>query len=309
MEAVFLYAGQGSQKVSMGMDFYKEYPLYREFVDSLKLDFDFKKMMEEGPLEVLSDTRYTQPCMSVMAAGITMLLKKEGITPKAAMGLSLGEYGALYAADVFSAQDYIHMTAYRGSVMAEAAQGLSCCMSAILGSDAKTCEEECKAYEKEGYVTVANYNCPGQSVICGDEEAVADTEKRLLEKGAKRCVRLNVSGPFHTKFMKSAGEKLQSYLAEVNFNKPSIPVALNVTGDFYQGEDLKENLILQIQNSVRLENDLKAMLSKGYEDFIEIGPGNVVSGFLKKTAREMGKNVNIRTIETVEDFKKIIAEV
>lgn len=308
MKAVFLYAGQGSQKVGMGKDFYQEFPEYREFVDSMKFDVDFKTMMEEGPIEELSDTKNTQPCMSLFAAGITMLLKKNGIEPQAAMGLSLGEYGALYAAGVFSAEEYVKMTAYRGSVMAEAAKGLTCSMSAILGAASETVEQACKEYQGSGYVTVANYNCPGQYVICGDEEAVADTEKRLVEMGAKRCVRLNVSGPFHTKFMQPAGEKLKAYLDNITFEKPSIPVALNVTGDFYQGEDLKENLIKQIQTSVRLENDIRNILDKGYDNFVEIGPGNVVSGFLKKTAREMGKTVTVQTIETVEDFRKLMGE-
>lgn len=307
MKAVFLYAGQGSQKVGMGADFYREFPEYRQFVDALTLDFDFKKLMEEGPMEELSDTRYTQPCMSVMAAGITDLLKKNGVEPLAAAGLSLGEYGALYAAEVFPAKEYIAMTAYRGKVMAEAAKGLSCSMSAILGTDSATVEKACADYCGEGYVTLANYNCPGQYVICGEEEAVADTEKRLLEMGAKRCIRLKVSGPFHTGFMKPAGEKLKAYLENITFAKPKIPVALNVSGDFYTEEvDLKDNLICQIQNSVRLEDDLRTFLNKGYTNFIEIGPGNAVSGFLKKTAKAMGVEVTVHSLETVEDFKKLM---
>lgn len=309
MKAVFLYAGQGSQKVGMGKDFYEEYEAYRDFCNSVELTFDHRTVMHEGPIENLSDTKYTQPCMAVFAAGVTDLLLSHGIEPEAACGLSLGEYGALYAAGVFSAQDFVKMTEFRGGAMAEAAKGLSCSMSAILGTDSKTVETACEAYSGEGFVTLANYNCAGQYVICGTEQAVADTEARLTEMGAKRCVRLNVSGPFHTHCMKPAGDKLAEYLKSVEFQAPKIPVALNVSGAFYKdGDDLKANLEHQVQSSVRLENDLQALIAAGYEKYIEIGPGNVVSGFLKKTARAMGATVEVITIETVEDFRKLIGE-
>ena len=309
MEAVFLYAGQGSQIVGMGKDFYQEYEEYREFVDSLELDFDFKKIMEEGPMQELSKTEYTQPCMAVLAAGITMLLEKHHIHPKAAMGLSLGEYGALYAAEVFDAKTYVDITAHRGKFMAEAAEGLACCMSAILGCEAKEVEEACKNYNKEGYVTVANYNCPGQYVICGSSEAVLEVENTLLNTNAKRCVRLQVSGPFHTKYMEGAGEKLKAYMERIPFQKPRIPVSSNVTGSFYQEhEDLKARLVEQVKKSVKLEENLRGMLQAGYDTFIEIGPGNAVSGFLKRTARQMGQKVTIHIVGTVEEFKKLIGE-
>ena len=133
MSTVFLYAGQGSQKVGMGKDFYDNYETYRDFVDSVKLDFDFKELMFNGPLEKLSQTEYTQGCMAVHAAGVTKLLLENGIKPDAACGLSLGEYGALYAAGVFDADTYVNITAFRGRVMMEAAKGCQCSMSAILG--------------------------------------------------------------------------------------------------------------------------------------------------------------------------------
>ncbi len=293
----------------MGKDFYEEYEDYRNFCNSVNVSFDHRSVMHNGPMEDLSDTRYTQPCMSVFAAGVTNLLVSHGVEPEAVCGLSLGEYGALYAAGVFSAQDFVKMTEFRGGAMAEAAKGLSCSMSAILGTDSRTVEDACKAYAGEGFVTVANYNCAGQYVICGTEQAVADTEARLVNMGAKRCVRLNVSGPFHTHCMKPAGDKLANYLKSVEFHVPRIPVALNVSGTFYKdGDDLKANLEQQVQNSVRLEDDLQALIAAGYRRYIEIGPGNVVSGFLKKTARAMGANVEVTAVETVEDFKKRIGE-
>ena len=305
MSTVFLYAGQGSQKVGMGKDFYDNYETYRDFVDSVKLDFDFRELMFNGPLEKLSQTEYTQGCMAVHAAGVTKLLLENGIKPDAACGLSLGEYGALYAAGVFDADTYVNITAFRGRVMMEAAKGCQCSMSAILGLEPGVVKEECDACSN-GFVTVANYNCPGQYVICGDENAVTDTEERLKARGAKRSVRLNVSGPFHTKYMEPAGAALREYLEKIELNKPQIPVALNVTGSLYNGENLVDNLEKQVCNSVQLESDLRALINAGGDRFIEIGPGNAVSGFLRKTAKAMGVEVSVASIDSVEDFKKLI---
>ena len=243
--------------------------------------------------------------MAVHAAGVTKLLLENGIKPDAACGLSLGEYGALYAAGVFDAETYVNITAFRGRVMMEAAKGCQCSMSAILGLEPGVVKEECDACSN-GFVTVANYNCPGQYVICGDENAVTDTEERLKARGAKRCVRLNVSGPFHTKYMEPAGAALREYLEKIELNKPQIPVALNVTGSLYNGENLVDNLEKQVCNSVQLESDLRALINAGGDRFIEIGPGNAVSGFLRKTAKAMGVEVSVASIDSVEDFKKLI---
>jgi len=304
MKTVFLYAGQGSQKVGMGKDLYETFPAYKEIADSVQLDFDVKELMHEGPIEKLSLTEYTQPCMATFAAGVTAVLKENGIVPDAACGLSLGEYGALHVAGVISAKDYVETVAFRGKAMAEAAQGKTCSMSAVLGMDKEIVEEACK---DAGYVTLVNYNCPGQYVICGDEEAVAATEAWLKEKGAKRCIRLNVSGPFHTKYMQPAGEKLMGKLQTVEFAKPEIPVVLNVTGDFYnQTDDLKELLEKQIQNGVHFEESIMKLLEEGVTTFVEIGPGNTLTGFVKKAAKAAGKEVKTVTIDTADDLQNVL---
>lgn len=313
MKLAFLYAGQGSQKVGMGKDFYDEFDSYRNFIDSVKLDYDYKSLMHEGPLEELSKTENTQGCMAAFAAGVTMLLEENGIKPLVATGLSLGEYGALYAAGVFSAEDYVKLTAFRGRVMMEAARGIACAMSAILGLESAKVEEVCKNYinsgNASGYVTIANYNCPGQYVICGEECAVAELENLLKENGAKRCIRLNVSGPFHTKYMEPAGEKLVQYFSNMTMNKPLIPVAMNVTGEYLNENDsVSELLKLQVQSSVKFENDLITLLNDGFDTFVEIGPGNTLSGFLKKTAKPLDKEITVYSIDTAEDFKKVLAE-
>lgn len=317
VRTVFLYAGQGSQTVGMGKDFYEEFEEYREFIDSIDADDRFKHLMHEGPLEELSKTENTQGCMAMFAAGVTKLLLNRGIKPDMAGGLSLGEYGALYAAGVFDEKEYVNITAFRGKEMAKAAHGLNCSMSAILGTDGETVrksvDEYYKAEQENGdnaniaYVTVANYNCPGQYVICGDNEAVEKVEEIVKTNGAKRCVRLNVSGPFHTKYMSPAGDALNEYFSKMTFNEPKIPVVLNYTGDFYKpGDDLKELLVCQVQNSVHMEEDFRALINAGADNFIEIGPGNVLTGFLKKTAKSMGVSVNVTSISSVDDFNNFI---
>lgn len=309
MSTVFLYAGQGSQKVGMGKDFYEEYPEYRAFLDSLEVGINLKQLMHEGPLEELSKTENTQACMAAFAAGVTKLLEAKGIVPDKALGLSLGEYGALYAAGVFDAEAYVKLTAFRGRAMMDAAKGCHCSMSAILGAESSLVEDACAAYTGDGFVTLANYNCPGQYVICGDEEAVCAVEEDLKGRGVKRCVRLNVSGPFHTKYMAPAGEALRGYFEKLKLKNPQIPVLMNVTGDYHKEEDsLAELLIRQVQSSVRLEEQLRRLIAEGNDLYVEIGPGSAISGFLKKTAKVMNVDVNVVSIDTVQDFKKVTGE-
>lgn len=307
MKKVFLYAGQGSQRVGMGLDFYKEYPDYSEFVDSIDTDIDVKRLMHEGPVEELSRTENTQVCMAVFAAGVTRLLSEHGVWPEAACGLSLGEYGALYAAGVFTTKQYIDVLRFRGKAMMEASKGVESAMSAILGCDSTIISKVCER-ARSGYVAVANYNCPGQTVICGEEIAVAEVEEKLRNLGARRCVRLQVSGPFHTLYMNAAGDALESCLRDMELKKPSIPVAMNATGTFAEEKNIKELLVRQVESSVFLEQDLEALLDRGYTDFVEIGPGNTMAGFLKKTARAKGIAVNVSSIDSTEDFRKVIGK-
>ena len=309
MKTVFLYAGQGSQKAGMGKDFYEAFPVYREVIDSLELSFDLKEMMPEGELAALSRTEYTQPCMAAFAAGVTAVLREEDMMPDAACGLSLGEYGALHAAGIFSAEDYVKITEFRGREMAHAAEGKVCSMSAVLGVKSGVIEEVCAQCESMGFVKLVNYNCPGQYVICGDEPAVAAAEGLLKDKGAKRCIRLNVSGPFHTKYMEPAAKALRIFLEEIPFAEPQMNLTLNVTGDFYRpSENLKELLEAQIQNSVQFESQILRFLEAGADTFVEIGPGNTLAGFVKKTAKEVNKRVTTYTIDTAEDLKALIAK-
>ncbi|WP_022749650.1 ACP S-malonyltransferase [Lachnobacterium bovis] len=313
MKTVFMYAGQGSQFVSMGKDFYDKYETYKNFIDGIKLSKDYKKLMHEGPLEELSLTQNTQPAMAMFAIGVTKLLEENNIKPDMSVGLSLGEYGALYAAGVMTEQDYLKVIEYRGVKMAEAASKQECAMSAIIGMDVSDVEKAVEEVSKKeiGYITIANYNCPKQYVICGDLNAVEETEKLLKEMGARRVVRLNVSGPFHTKYMHEAKVALEKIFKKVTFKAPSFPVAVNFTGKIINqntsGDEIKELLTNQVQSSVRFEKDIEELIKQGADNFIEIGPGKVLSGFVKKKAKEMNVEVKITSISKTQDLEAIVA--
>lgn len=312
MKYVFLYAGQGSQKEAMGKDFYREFGCFRSLIDSLDIQVKgktIKQLMEEADLEELSDTCITQPVMAAFGAGVTEVLKEKGIYPAAACGLSLGEYGALFAAEVFGPKTYVEITAERGAYMADASARSDFKMTAVLGMNSKKIEEVCEVCKDWGYVKLVNYNCPGQYVIGGEERAVKEAERRLKQEGAKRLVELKVSGPFHTDFMKPAAEKLEKYLENIPFNEPKIPVAYNCLGGFAkQGEEIKPLLKRQIQSSVYFEQNLKVFLEAGYENFLEIGPGRALSSFVKKTAAALGKQVRVITVEKVSDLENLMAD-
>ncbi len=290
MKLAFLYAGQGSQKTGMGRDFYENRPEFAEILDTVNLDFDIKDLMFNGPEEQLSQTRYTQPCMAAFAAGVTAILAKEGIAPDYVAGLSLGEYSALHAAGVLDAKTLVELVAFRGKAMEEAAKGIECKMSAVMGMESGALQEICeKACAQTGkYVTVSNFNCTGQYVICGEEESVAAAEALAKETGAKRSMPLKVSGPFHTKFMQPAGEALEKKFKEISFGTMQVPVIFNTLADELTADTtIPELLVQQVQSSIYMEDTIKLLAAKGVDTIVEIGPGKVLSGFVKRTAPEM----------------------
>lgn len=309
MRTAFVYAGQGSQKVGMGKDLYENNKTFRKVIDSLEVDFDIKNLMFEGPMETLSQTRYTQPCMAAFAAGVTAVLQEEGITPSYAAGLSLGEYSALHAAGVFDEQTFLKLVSFRGKVMEDAAKGIECKMSAVMGLESNVlgaiCDEVTKdrTGDAKGYVTVSNYNCKGQYVICGDIEAVEAAELKAKEAGAKRCIPLKVSGPFHTKYMKPAGDALEKYFEGIEFGEMRFPVIFNTTAsELNEGENIKDLLVKQVQSSIYMEKTIELLESKGVDTIIEIGPGKALSGFVKRTAPEIKTYV----IEDMQGLTEVI---
>ena len=304
MKLAFVYAGQGSQHVGMGKDFYQEFTLFAQVFDHAPVDFDLKKLCFEGPEEQLSQTRYTQPCMAAFAVGVTDLLYQEGIRPQLAAGLSLGEYSALYAAGVFSRGTVISTVALRGRAMEEAAAGLDCSMTAVLGLDREKLQQACNGAAELGVVQICNYNCPGQLVIGGEKAAVDKAGELAKELGAKRCMPLKVSGPFHTRLMKPAGDALAAHFKTIDFQPMALPVYFNcLGGPMDAGDNIPALLERQVQSSVYWEDTIRRMEAEGVDTVVEIGPGKALSGFFKKTAP------GIRTchIDTAADFRSVVS--
>jgi [acyl-carrier-protein] S-malonyltransferase len=311
----FVYAGQGSQRVGMGQDFYDKYDCYRETIDkatevvSKVTDMDVAEVSFNGPIEQLSQTAYTQPAMVAFAIGVTKLLNEAGIEADYTCGLSLGEYSALYEAGVVDEATIMELIAKRGKYMAEASQGLNVKMAAVLGIDRETvlecCEKACEITEGERVVQAANFNCPGQIVISGHSSAVDMASAFLKEAGAKRILPLKVSGPFHTKLMKPAGDKLAQEFKSVDFKAEKTKVIFNCLGrEKNQDEEVANLLEKQVQSSVYLEDSIRYMAEAGVDTFVEIGPGKAISKFITKTV----DNAKVYSIDTVEDFENIVKE-
>lgn len=280
----FVYAGQGSQKVGMGRDLYEQYPAFHAVLDRAPVDFDLKALCFDGPEETLSQTQYTQPCMVAFAAGVTAVLYENGIVPAYTAGLSLGEYSALHAAGAFDAETAIELVAYRGKAMTEAAEGLSCGMQAVLGLDREPLQAACDAAAGLGVCQIANYNCPGQLVIAGEAAAVEKAAALAKQAGAKRCVPLNVSGPFHTSLMRPAGDALARRFENLSFSPLRFPVVHNATAKPTQEDETLAGLLeQQVQSSVYFEDSIRWLAGQGVDTIIEIGPGRTLSGFIRKT--------------------------
>ena len=304
MSLAFLYAGQGSQHPGMGADLYEAHPAFRAVLDTAGVDFDLKTTMFTDPDGVLNLTEYTQPCMVAFAAGMTALLAERGIVPDYAAGLSLGEYSALQCAGVFTAPQAISLAAFRGKAMAVAAAGRPCGMTAVLGLDREKLQEACRQAAGAGVVEIANYNCPGQLVIGGEQAAVDQAAALAKELGAKRCLPLKVSGPFHTSLLAPAGDALREKFKETAFGAMRIPVLFNCLGREMGPEDTIPALLeKQVQTSVYMEDTIRRLAELGVDTIVEIGPGKALIGFVKKTAPA----IKTYAVETCADLDALSA--
>lgn len=296
----FLYPGQGAQKCGMGRDFYENSPRARAIFDRAGeiLHLDLKELCFEEN-DRLDITEYTQAAMVTTCLAMTDVVMAKGLMPDMTAGLSLGEYCAISAAGGMSELDAIRVVRKRGILMQEAVPVGVGAMSAVLGMTGE--EIEAVIASVEG-VSVANYNCPGQIVITGYMEAVAQASEKLKEAGAKRVVPLKVSGPFHSALLEEAGRKLGEELESVQWSSLRIPYVTNVTAEpVIDIRKTKELLEKQVASSVRWEQSIRRMLAEGVDTFVEIGPGKTLTGFLKK----IDKEASVFNIEKWEDVDAV----
>lgn len=298
-----MFPGQGAQYVGMGKDFYDTYEeakaVFQLVDEATGLDMESLCFEENDRLNV---TEYTQIAMLATEVAILKVAEAKGMKADVCAGLSLGEYGALAAAKVMDLKDLFHLIRMRGILMQEA-YPVGGAMTAVLGMDADKIKEICD--NTEGIVTIANYNCPGQIVITGAEEAVGKAAQALSEAGAKRCVPLKVSGPFHSALLEGAGKKLGEELEKVTLQKPQIPYVCNVSAAYVtETYGIKELLEKQVSSSVCWQQSVEKMIADGVDTFIEIGPGKTLTGFMRK----INKDVKVMNIEKVEDLEKVLEE-
>lgn len=300
-KVAFVFPGQGAQYVGMGKDFYEQIPVSRKVytiaseVTGLNLPgLCFKEN------EQIDITEYTQIAMLATEAAMLAALQEKGVKADVAAGLSLGEYGAILTAGAMSLEDVFRVVRQRGILMQKAVP-TGGAMCAVLGMDGEKIAKICE--ETEGIVSVANYNCQGQIVITGEEGAVAAAAEKLKEAGARRCIPLKVSGPFHSEMLKGAGEKLAGVLVDVELKEFSMPYVTNVTADYVTDiSEIKELLGRQVYSSVRWQQSVERMIADGVDTFIEVGPGRTLTGFLKK----INKNVTGLHLEKVEELEEVV---
>ena len=305
MKIGFLFPGQGAQTVGMGKDLYDNFEEYRNVYNKVKeitgidvADITFNKEEE------LNQTKNTQICILTMSLAILELLKKENIESEISSGLSLGEYSALINSGAISFEDGVKIIKKRGELMQEFCPEGDWSMVAILGLDEEKINEICKNI-KSGFIAPANYNCPGQIVISGEKKAIEEAIEKAKEAGAKKAVELKTSGPFHTEMLKEAAEKLREELENIDIHQFKTTVIKNIDGKEYSNEDnIKDILSKHITNPVRFEQGIKTMLDKGVDTFIEVGPGKSLSGFVKRSSRDV-KILNINDITSFENTIKV----
>jgi len=317
MAQAWLFPGQGSQRVGMAQDLWGRFPQARARLEAANqlLGFELTAYLfgshtedAEAAAAALAQTDITQPALYVHSLAVVAVLEEAGCRPDAVAGHSLGEYSALAAAGVLSFEDGLRLVRLRGQLMAEAGRKRPGAMAAILGLDDEAVEMLCREVMEEGggLVQPANYNAPGQVVISGEVEAVARAAEKAQDRGARRVVRLPVSGAFHSPLMEEAIQQLAKAIAQVPLYPPKCPVYVNVTAAPTQDPDeIRTRLVEQMLAPVRFTQTLHRMQTDGITTFWEIGPGNVLTGLVRRT---LGRDVQTLTVGTADELEILLQQ-
>ena len=307
-KVAFVFPGQGSQKVGMCKDFYDNYACAKKVFEEADdaLGFSITKMCFEGPEEDLRLTKYTQPAILTCSVAALAVMREHGLECEAAGGHSLGEYSALVAADVMRLQDAVVAVHKRGEFMQEAVPVGEGAMAAVMGLTPDEIVAVCQNVETEcgEAVQAVNFNCPGQVVIAGATKAVDKASEALKAAGAKRAIPLPVSAPFHSTLMKPAAERLKEVLDKIEFRDAKFPVFSNVTAEpVVKAEEIRALLVKQAASPVKWEMSMHRMIKDGFDTFVEVGPGKVLTGFTRKIDRAM----NSLNVEDMASLEKTLA--
>ncbi|MDE1547864.1 ACP S-malonyltransferase [Jeotgalibaca caeni] len=303
MSLAFVYSGQGAQYAGMGRELYDAHSIVRSVFDEATalLGYDMKELCFHEN-ETLHLTEYTQPAILTVSYAIDRLLEQEGIQPAVVAGLSLGEYTALVKANAFSFTEALKLVSKRGKYMSEAAPPGTGKMVAVMNAERSIIEEVCEEASKVAYVAPANYNMPTQIVIGGEAEGVDRAVQLLEEKGVRRMIPLQVSGPFHTALLHPAAMRLKVDLSTIHFEEPNIPVIGNTEAKVMIQSEIPHLLERQVESAVKWEDSVRFMIEMGVDTFVEVGPGKTLSKFIKK----IDKTVTVLNVEDQQSLEKTI---